>query len=123
MTLSEVLRRQIAALEAATPRLQQHVGEYAVATIKETWPDVGGRWPYATGASIAGWLHAPGENGSVRISNDVDHHRYTEYGYTRYGRGTARSYEGIDYSHGAMESIEGDIYQIIADYIGRALNA
>jgi len=119
--LTDLVRRQIRALEAAIPGMQERIGIYAVATIRETWPDVGGRWPYATGRSSAGWLHASGQGTSVRVSNDVDHHRYTEYGYTRLGPRTARSYEGVDYSADAMASIEGDIGEIINDTVRGAL--
>ena len=121
--LTDILKRQTAALERSVPLLQERIGAYTVATIRETWPDVGGRWPYATGRSSAGWVHASGEGVSVRISNDVDHHRYTEYGYTRQGPKTAQSYEGVDYSAAAVASIEPDIALILTDVIGRAFTA
>lgn len=121
--LSDLLRRQRDALERAIPVWQRRVGEYSVATIRETWPDVGGRWPYATGESSAGWVHAGGEGASVRISNEVDHHRYTEYGYTRQGPYTARSYDGVDYSAAAMQSIETDLAVILSDIIQEATRA
>lgn len=124
MTLTDTLKRQTAALERAVPALNEHIGAYTVATIRETWPDVGGRWPYATGRSSAGWVHASlGEGVSVRVSNDVGHHRYTEYGYTRQGPYTAQSYRDVDYSAAAVASIDADLALIISDAVGRAFNA
>lgn len=118
--LTDMLRRQTAALERAREQWQREAGEQVVATIRETWPDVGGRWPYATGESIAGWVHAPGRGADVRVSNDVTHHMYTESGYTFRGPYTARSYRGEDYSATAVLNVEPALAQLLTDLIGGA---
>lgn len=121
MKFSDIVPRQLAALEAAIPKWRREAGAMALNSIRAQWPapSWGDTHPFATGTSYEAWRVVEQSGASVTISCPVRYSGFTEEGYTRKGPETARSWSIRNYGRYSLTAINTSEIRSLTDSILR----